>query len=56
MKASYKHKSKPKRFPGKMKIEIVVDTSEYDKWYEGLTEREKTDYWNKECKKGESSL
>lgn len=56
LEISYDHEPESKKFPGKMDVEIVVDTSQWDEYYNGMTEQEKIDYWNKQCKKGEANL
>jgi hypothetical protein len=56
LKTDYKSDPDSKKYPGKMDVKIVVDTSMYEDWLAGLTEQERTDYWNKQVKKGESSF
>ena len=40
----------------KVKIKITYNSSEWDKAYAAMSEKEKIDYWNKQVKKGEANL
>lgn len=51
-----KRHKKSKSYRGKMTTKIVVDTHLWDEHYAKMTEQEKTDYWNKQVKKGEANL